>query len=279
MPRDLYSAAFDFSALGLGTVSGANAAVFASGLTGNVGFTSGVFFHGDTAPASTLDGVTFAYFKVQVLALLAGAGKALSYDPVTNRYTISATSNFTVTWSGAQGAALQAILGFSGNLSGTNTYTSDRRPRYTIISRLNGQSQVRELYEPSGRIAYAESDNGQAFSTHPVQLPLYRDWSQPFETLTGPTNAEFSASPSVGGAPLKITDVGIATSVRWSWQDFFTHCRATLPFMLIDRQLGGTGPIYKLRGDAAHFDPTRVTADYDGHWTIPLATRYLGDTI
>jgi hypothetical protein len=277
MPRDLYSAAWDFAALNLGTVSGSNAAVFGGSLTGNVGFTTGSHFHGDLTNTS-LDGKTFTSFRLAIEGIVSGL--TVSFSASSVRYTLSATSNFTVTWSGAQGAAIAALLGFdsTANLTGAATYTSTQRPRYLIVSRLAGQSQVHELYEPAGRVAYAESDNGHAFSTHPVEMPLYRDWTQPFETLSGPTDAEYAVSSSVGGTAVRKRDVGAATKVVWTWQDFFEHVRATFPFLLIDRatSVSGSGDAYKMRGEGAHFDPPRITADYDGHWAIPLVTRYLG---
>jgi hypothetical protein len=276
MARDLYSAAFDFAALNLGAVSGSNAAVFGGSLSGNLGFTSGVYMHGGFT-ATSADGVAISPFATSASALISGL--VVGFDPLECEYGLSAASTFSVTWSGAQGAAMAAILGFdsASNLTGSNSYTSTRRPRYLIVSRLAGQSQVHETYEPAGRIAYAESDNGQAYSTHPEQMPVYRDWVQPFETLSGPTDAEYAVSQEVGGTAVRIANVGAATKVTWTWEHFFRHCRATLPFSLIDRvnATSGEGLLYKMRGEGAHFDPTRITADYDGHWTIPFVTRYI----
>ena len=270
MPRDLYSCAWDFARLGLGTVGGANAAVFGGTLTGNVGFASGVYMHGNVQ--ATVDGVPIALFISGIEGIVAGL--SVTFNASTCRYTLSAAGNFTVTWSGAQGVAMRDLLGFSANLSAASTYTSTQRPQYLIIARLAGQSQVHETYEPAGRISYAESDNGQSYSTHPVELPTYRDWVQPFETQAGPTDAEWSASPGVGGTAVRIADVGAATKVTWTWEHLYKHLRATLPFALVDRTAGLNGAsVYKIRGDSAHFDPTRVTADYDGHWSMPLQTR------
>lgn len=270
MPRDLYLSAWDFARLGLGTVGGANAAVFSGGLTGNVGFASGVYMHGNVQ--ATVDGVAVNLFIADIEAIVAGL--TVTFSASTCRYTLSAAGNFAVTWSGAQGVAMRDLLGFEANLSAASTYTSTKRPKYLIIARLNGQSQVHETYEPGGRISYAESDNGQSYSTYPVELPTYRDWVQPFETQAGPTDVEWSASPGVGGTAVRIADVGAATKVTWTWEHFHKHLRATLPFALVDRAAGLNGAkVYKIRGDAAHFDPTRVTADYDGHWSMPMQTR------
>lgn len=276
MPRDLYSSAWDFAALNLGVVSGSNAAVFGGSLSGNLGFEFGLYMQGDVLGAA--DGVSILSLSADIEAAIAGL--TCSFSPSTLLYTLSAASNFTVTWTGDMGIAMRDILGFAENLSGANSYTSTLRPKYLIVSRLAGQSQVHETYEPGGRIAYAESDNGQAYSTHPVELPTYRDWVQPFETLEGPTDGEWSGNSAIGGAAVRRANVGAAMKITWTWEDMIKHVRATYPFGLVDRATStkGEGHLYKLRGEGAHFDPTRITADYDGHWTVPFVTRQLTAT-
>jgi hypothetical protein len=276
MPRDLYSPAWDFATLGMGTISGTNAAVIAGTISGNLGFATGVYAHGDVVGSA--DGVTIGSFRTAMQTQIAGLTVAFSLS--TLKYTLSAAGAFSVTWTSTAGTVMRDLLGFENNLSGFSSYTSTKRPKYLIVARLAGQSQVHETYEPGGRIAYAESDNGQAYSTHPVELPTYRDWVQPFETLNGPTDGEWNASGSVGGAAVRRDDVGSATKVTWTWEDFIKHLRATLPFQLVDRSTSvkGEGQLYKLRGEGAHFDPTRITADYDGHWTIPMVCRVLTAT-
>ena len=276
MPRDLYSPAWDFATLGMGTISGTNAAVIAGTISGNLGFATGVYAHGDVVGSA--DGVTIGSFRTAMQTQIAGLTVAFSLS--TLKYTLSAAGAFSVTWTSTAGTVMRDLLGFESNLSGFSSYTSTKRPKYLIVARLNGQSQVHETYEPGGRIAYAESDNGQAYSTHPVELPTYRDWVQPFETLSGPTDAEWNASGSVGGTAIRTADVGSATKVTWTWEAMIKHLRATLPFALVDRatSVKGEGQLFKLRGEGAHFDPTRITADYDGHWTIPMVCRVLTAT-
>jgi hypothetical protein len=276
MPRDLYSAAWDFAALNVGSISGTNAAVIAGTISGNLGFASGVYAHGNVVGSA--DGVTIGSFRTAMQTQIAGL--TVTFSLSTLKYTLSAAGAFSVTWTGTAGTVMRDILGFENNLSLFSSYTSTKRPKYLVVARLNGQSQVHETYEPAGRISYAESDNGQSYSTHPVELPTYRDWVQPFETQAGPTDGEWNASGSVGGAAVRRADVGSATKVTWTWEDFTKHIRATLPFLLVDRATStkGEGQLYKLRGESAHFDPTRITADYDGHWSIPLSTRQLTAT-
>lgn len=276
MPRDLYSPAWDFATLGMGTISGTNAAVIAGTISGDLGFSTGIYVHGNAQ--GTADGVPINSFIDAMQLLISGLTVTFSLSTLT--YTLSAGGTFSVTWTGAAGFVMRDILGFSGDLSAASSYTSDLRPKYLVVSRLAGQSQVHETYEPQGRIAYAESDNGQSYSTHPVELPTYRDWMQPFETLEGPTDLEWSGNSAIGGTAVRRANVGSATKVTWTWEDMTKHLRATLPFQLVDRatSVDGEGDLYKIRGEGAHFDPTRITADYDGHWTIPFVCRVLTPT-
>jgi hypothetical protein len=276
MPRDLYSCAWDFAAFNLGTISGSNAGVVAGTISGNLGFSTGVYAHGDVVGSA--DGVTIGSFITAMETQISGL--TVTFSLSTLKYTLSASGTFSVTWTGIAGTTLRDILGFSGDLSTASSYTSDLRPQYLVVSRLAGQSEVHETYEPGGRIAYAESDNGQSYSTHPVELPTYRDWVQPFETLEGPTDSEWNSNGAVGGTAVRTANVGSATKVTWTWEAMIKHLRATLPFALVDRATStkGEGQLYKMRGEAAHFDPTRITADYDGHWSIPLRTRQLTAT-
>lgn len=282
--RDLYSASFDFARLGYGAPTAINAAVLGGGtLTGNLGFLSGMYMHGNVGMtgSATIDGQALGALAAGLQALVGGGAMTVVLSQSTLRYTMASASSFSVTWNGALGTALRDILGFDANLSGTTTYSSTKRPKYLICSRVAGQSQVHETYEQSGRIAYAEADDGSAYSTCPDSIATYRDWVQAFETATGPTDAEYAGSSSIGGAPMRITDVGSATKIAWSWQDFVRHVRAAQPFALVDRSTSvkGEGSIYKMRGDGAHFDPTRVTADFDGHWSVPMRCRYIGASV
>lgn len=276
MPRDLYSCAWDFAALNVGTISASNAAVIAGTISGNLGFATGVYVHGNAQGSA--DSVTINAFRTAMQTQISGL--TVTFSLSTLKYTLSAAGAFSVTWTGAAGTVMRDILGFENDLSLFSSYTSTKRPKYLLVSRLAGQSEVHETYEPGGRISYAESDNGQAYSTHPVELPTYRDWTQPFETQAGPTDSEWNSNGAVGGAAVRTADVGSATKVTWTWEAMTKHLRATLPFVFVDRatSVKGEGDLYKLRGEAAHFDPTRITADYDGHWSIPLRTRKLTAT-
>ncbi|MCR4256782.1 MAG: hypothetical protein NUW08_03700, partial [Candidatus Uhrbacteria bacterium] len=103
-------------------------------------------------------------------------------------------------------------------------------------------------------------------------IATYDDWTQPYESAAGPLDAAWNSSPIVGGAPVRISDLAAQTNVWWSWEEFYKHVRAELPWRLYSAA-DTSGTIWKLRGDGAHFDPTRVTPDFDGHWSMPFKAR------
>lgn len=293
MGAKLYSTCWDFARLGLGAVSGANAAVFseatvpsggAGSCVGNLGFVIGLYAHGNIGMnpvpgTTTLNGQILRQWITASEALVTNLD--ITFSEANQTYTLASTGgvgNFKVTWNGALGAEIRDILGFSATLDNAASYTSTRRPKYIIVSNIANQSDVKESYEPTGRIGYAESDSGLSYGIAPDKLPLYRDWTQPFEARIGPTNAAWSGTPGIGGAPLRRKDrQGLSESVWWTWEDFYRHVRAQIPFRLYSPGDGG-GVMYKLIGDSAHFDPARVTADYDNQWNIPFKTIEIGGT-
>lgn len=256
-----YHAAFDFGRLGLGAVSGANAAVFSGTVSGNAGFASGVYTHGYRRYDDGAIGVES--FPNAVEPLIAGLN--VSYDWTTMRYTLSAAGNFAVAWTGALGAEMAAILGFSANLSAASSYTSVRRPKYLIRAFHQGQSLVKAPYTPRGRMSYAESASGRPYSTGPLTRPKYSEWTQPMEEQSGPTDAEWTADKGVAGAPVRISDVGSATLVTWSWEDFFAHCSSVLPFALLLDADSGVTPLqyaWRMTNALESFAPDRPIQDW-----------------
>jgi len=276
MASDLYTAAWDYGRLNLGAVAGGNAAVFSGSVTGNVGWTTGVYMH--SSVTGTCDGQSILAFRAAIIAI--AAGLTITWSPTTGLYTLSNAGAFTVTWNGLLGAQIRDALGFAGADTGSATsHTSTVRPDYLIISRLAGQTAVHDSYEPGGRINYSESDDGTSYSTRPSTIPTYQDWTQPFESKLGPTNAEFAADNAASGAALRRVDA--VTGVSWTWEDFIKHCRAELPFALLDRSVtaNGEGALYKMRGSKANFDPTRFIRDFDGYWSILFETKRLTATV
>jgi hypothetical protein len=270
--HDTYSVGFDFARLNL---AGAGAQ-FTGGITGTVAFTSGLYLHGNIVASGLVDNQTIKPFCNDIAALVANL--QLQFSPYSLYYSISSIDNniFAVNWDGTLGTELRDILGFSGNLSGNSAYTSDKRPKYLIRSIIPNQSKVHAPYEPTGRVNYSESDNGIGYSTYPDQIPIYSEWTQPFETDPGPLDTDWNISYGCAGAPVhKPEDYTDHTKVWWSWEEFYKYTRAHMPFqhlqgVLLENQ---DGWIYKMRPETAQFDPTRVSVDFDGYWDMKFAVR------
>jgi hypothetical protein len=277
MGINLYSAGFDFARLGL-TGTGA---VFSGACVGTVAPTTGLYLQGGviTTGAVTIDGQALLSFKAYCEGIVTNCGFSFSPQSLTwYIYNITGT-NFAIDWNsaGTLGAELMAIFGFTANCSGAASYTSTIRPKYIIKPVIPNQSNVHKAYEPSGRVNYVESDGGQAYSTYPAEIPTYEDWIQPFESDPGPTSSEWTADHSVAGAPVHRLTVPATDGVWWTWEDFYKHVRAHMPIHCIDSvdayNSDTIGWIYKMRGEQAHWDPTRVSADFDGHWNMPFKCR------
>ena len=271
MPIRDYHAAFDFARLGLGAVSGANAAVFSGGLTGNVGFATGVYTHGYRRYD---DGTVAVNSLPDSIGL---AGLTVTYDMATMLYTLSAAGVFGVAWSGLLGLEMARILGFSSSaLSGASSYTSTRRPKYLIRALHPGQSSVREAYRPRGRMSYSESSSGRmSYSIGPLSRPTYAAWTQPMENQTGPTDAAWTANKGVAGAPVRRTDVGSATLVTWTWEHFYDHVSSVLPFGLLqDANVPDVMQrAWKMTGEMESFAPDRPVQDWSALESFAMSLR------
>jgi hypothetical protein len=188
----------------------------------------------------------------------AGGGPwTVSRNFVTGLYTISRATNFTLAFSSASDLRLRAALGFTANLSGANSYTSTVLPYYTIITEIGARSDISYPYEPDDIAEEAVSDGGVAFGTSRVTSELWNDWAQMME----PLDATFERS-AVAAAP-------------WTWQHLFRHARAQYPIQIYDT-VAAISEICTLRAEGASFHPERYATDYDGQWSIPFRTRYLG---
>lgn len=274
-----YHAAFDFARLGLGAVSGANAAVFSGAVSGNAGFATGVYTHGFR---SYDDGTIPVGSLPDSLGIV---GLTVAYDFVTMRYTMSAAGVFGVAWSGLLGLEMAAMLGFATtSLSAASTYTSTRRPKYLIRALHPGQSAVKEAYRPRGRMSYTESASGRmSYSIGPYSRPTYAAWTQPMEQQTGPTDAAWTASKGVAGAPVRRTDVGSATLVTWTWEHFFDHCSSVLPFALLldvdDSAVNQLQRAWKMTGEMESFAPDRPVQDWSALESFAMSLRLVGTPI
>ncbi len=217
------------------------------------------------APATYASVVTtYTAFTAAVTTALDGGGGGpytTTWSSTTGKYTISRATAFTLSFTGATvpaaGARLRLALGFTGNLSGASSYTSDAIPYYVIIPAMAARSAFTDVYEPDDIVEEAVSDGGTSRAVARQTSELLCDWTQTMETKAATlTRSALSTAP-------------------WTWQAFVKHVRGQRPFAFYDTTTS-INAVYKLRAEGASFHPERVAADYDGLWNIPFRTRDIG---
>jgi hypothetical protein len=221
---------------------------------------------GTYAPATYASVLASGYtaFTAAVKTSLDGGGGGpytVTWSSTTGKYTISRAASFTLAFSTATSAAagtrMRLALGFSGDLSGANTYTSDWTPYYVLVAQMAGLTEFSDVYEPDDIVEEAVADDGTPWSASRETTELYSDWSQAMETKA----STFSASAT--------------TAVPWTWQAFFRHVRGQRPFAVYD-SVTVINTLHKLRAEGGSFIPARYVTDYDGLWSIPVLTRRIG---
>jgi hypothetical protein len=219
---------------------------------------SGTYAH--ATMSSVMGGTNYSAFAAAVKTSFDAAASStftVTWSSTTYLYTISRATNFTLAFSSASDLRLRAALGFTGNKSGANSYTSDVRPYYIIVPQEAARSaSLPFVYEPDGIVEEAVSDGGTPYGVARMTDELLADWTHTFETKAS-TYTRYAAS-----------------SAPWTWQDFFRHCRGQRPFAVYESALYNA--VYKLRADGASFVPQPAEADYDAWWTIPIRARELG---
>jgi hypothetical protein len=190
----------------------------------------------------------------------------VTWSSSTYLYTISRAATFTLAFSTAADLRLRAALGFTGNKSGANTYTSDVRPYYVIVPRMGARTGFTDVYEPDDIVEEAVSDGGTSTGVARRTSELLCEWSQAMEEIDGPPSGS-----ELGAAVFEYT---APAAYPWSWQHFFRHVRGQYPIGVYES--GVSNRVYKLRADGASFDPERFVSDYDGLWSVPIRARDLG---
>lgn len=274
----LYSAAFDVTLPGLGTMtlstSGESDAVVNLATMGSLAVdgvsTSNIYNHyngfaayravgQDPAASSNLLNYARANFSEIVeyygeAALLAAtwtspAGFEVSFQYATSppTYTISwPTANFTIAWSTAAG---RALFGFAADSSTpATTHTGTLCPTYVYVPTLQAVSDNTPNFEASEIANHVASDGGSGFGLQRTVVPVYRDWKQEFETkaLTMRANA---ASP-----------------LPWTMQHLFEHCRGQFAFIVASGFGESFDEYFSFRTESTRWNPQRHTPGNDAQF-------------
>lgn len=260
----LYCAGFQVSSSAsmTATVAG-SAATIASGYYMPAMQTSLVY----PSPGVAYAGAAYTNFTTAVKTAFDAATTTtftVTFNTTTGLYTISRATTFTLSFSSASDLRLRAALGFTGNKSGANTYTSDVVPAYVCRSEILGRSNVMGQVEPDEIAEETVSDGGEAFVITRKSGEFLMTWQQTME----PRSAVYEWASYVAAS---------SSSIPWSWQQWFRHTRGTHPFYVNDTLEGEpNGAVYRLTAKGASFRPQRVTADYDDQWVVPFEARWLG---
>lgn len=239
------------------------AVVVGGAATGTATLSEGPMSHSPAA-SSGWEGTGAMSCGVELEARLdaLASGFTVAFNTTTFLYTISHASTFSLTFNGDAGTSLRRALGFTGNKSGANSYTSDVRPYYLIDSYLDAWSKVSDLYEPDEDVVQeATADDGTPFAVARDSNELWSDWTQAHELEAAVFERHASAS------------------VPWTWQAFFKHCRGTHRFKVYeDLAAGDSLGVYMLRAEGASFSQrtrARVVSDWRDRWDITLLTRWI----
>lgn len=214
---------------------------------------TGLYTHSDWSSVTTNE--TTSQLETISIAIALATGDvdyALTYDTAARTYTLSHdTSTFEVdfTTDGPQGYIARSILGFSGNLSGADSYTSDVVPWFTLEAPLDCKGALRPDYE-SGDAFSGGSQNGVIYSQAPTTVRKNYD----FQVQYIPRAELFKH---------------LATSTQpWTWEEFIYHHRLGYTFFCDD----GTPTGHKLRADGTSFKPVQIHPDYHGEYHLDLRT-------
>lgn len=187
-----------------------------------------------------------------------GTTFTVSLSSTTGLFTISRSTNFTITFAGSGSDPLALALGFNGNKSGASSYTSDKLPRYVRLSTIGGRSNVEGPYEPDDIAEMSVSDGGDDFVVTRKTNEYLMSWVQQME----PKSAIYDSCTS---------------HAYTAWDRWFYDIRGTHPFYVNDTlEDAPLGAYYRLTGKGASFRPRRVTADYDDLWIVPFEAHWLG---
>lgn len=235
--------------------------------------TSGYYMPGDyatadvwpTPVAASWTGTAYTSFATEVAAALTAAAGTYTctYSTVTGKYTVASAGTFTLDFATAADLRLRAALGFTGNKSGAASYTSDVAPAYSMVSTIEGRTNVLGPYEPDDIAEESVSDGGVDHVITRKTGERLMSWVQQME-------------PRTAVDPWALDPAGTG-GVGWTWKEWFAHTRGTHPFVCNEPLLGESGgAFYRLSAKGASFKPQRYTADFDDYWTVPFATRHLG---
>lgn len=258
---DVYSM---FTVERIGTLSGTIDSVAVS-------YTSGAYSHvALTLPSPFTSPSVLA---TALTASLSGGAHTVvvAWSKTSLVYTLTGSGNFALA---SMSTTLNAALGYptfggtiGGSTSGHAVYTSSVRPLYVHLPVMTGQSSVSPKLEAEGRTTTSVSDGGVPYGISSIGVAQTRQWTHNMELRAAP------AAIATRGTPLDTEDA--TTLIPWSWQHWRNHVLGHEVFALYD-PTGTAAEFYMLEASSTSHRPTRITADYDALFAVPVSAYYLG---
>lgn len=127
-----------------------------------------------------------ATLAADMSALTAPRTITITWSQTTGLYTVGVDSgNLSLTWSsfGDTSASdrLRKLLGFSGNKSGSPSYTSDYVPWFALKPAIAGLTNDSGVTRRGGASKSATSATGTRYVMQPTSIPRVRTWEHHFE--------------------------------------------------------------------------------------------------
>lgn len=199
--------------------------------------------------------------SLQAAATAAGwastaANLTCSFNAIQCKFTFGYSATMTVTFGSA---ATYELFGYSGNtLSGASSYVSTNTPDFCIVPTLTATSSSTPNYEPESVSSQAVSNAGTTFGLDRSAVPLYRDWTQQFETKEKTLRrSALAAHP-------------------FTFQELVECSRASLPFVVMNGFGDGIDEAFFFRVEGSQWKCERASDGNDAQFHIPFKTVLQG---
>jgi hypothetical protein len=239
--------------------------------TNEITLIDGIYSH--SSFESDFLGTLYNHFGDTLASLLnepSGLSPA-TFDVVWSRetgYTLNSSDAFEINFSAASdpdaGARAAALLGLSGDVTGSSSYSSDVRPTYFMIPAIDGRTKPSDEKEQPGVTSEGVADSGGTCQRSRRMLEIFSDWEQAGEDMR-----EFAAAAFEAGTPVYIRQATAA--VPWTYQHAWAHHKKGFdPFVVAD-DTGET--VHRMRAEGCSFKPARMAGVDVDVWSIPFRTR------
>lgn len=190
---------------------------------------------------------------IQGAGIAAGWGTDLDdfdfdFSPSTLDYEISFDADIEVTFGNA---ATAALFGFANlNYSGESEYFSDITPWGIIVPVLTAVSSPTPNFEPDSIASQAVSASGDVTGLTRAISPIYRDWTQQYETKA------------------KTLRLSADETHPFTHQELFEVCRTNVPFIVADGFGDVVEEVFYFRADGSAWKCERASDSNDAQFHV-----------